>query len=113
MANAKQIEKYTAEVTQYLMPGEEIQGIYTQLIDYVCMTNKRILFVHKTWTSKKQAVVSVPFSKITAVSFVKGTGIISIRDEVEISVGSQNYEFQLFKEDNPVQFYNQLVQRIS
>lgn len=76
---------------KHLVIGEEIIQCYGLLLDFACITNKRIFFVDAKLTSNKKKVVSIPYHAIHAVECDYGT----FRGEVEIITAHDKYELKM------------------
>ena len=77
---------------QLLINGEEIIQCYGLLLDYVCITNKRLFFVDASLNGKKK-VVSIPYHHIEEVNGDYGY----IKGEVEIVTKHHTYELKIGK----------------
>lgn len=95
--------KIQQELEAFLIDGETISAVYPYFNDFCALTSKRIIFVDKQWASSKQGVISVPLSKITAISLTKG-GFMSFSKEVEITVGSKSVELKFMNDTDALAF---------
>jgi hypothetical protein len=110
-AAAQKDEKYQKKLAQaqtYLIEGEEILSLFQLLNDFACVTNKRLLFVDKTFMSKKTGVVSVPLSKVTEIALLLG-GAFSFTTEVEIKVGTADHSLTFLNSEVAGDFYKAMV----
>ena len=66
-------EIYEGEIKEFLLDNESIKEIYGLIMDYLCFTNKRLIFVDKELSFKepKTTIYSIPYSKITGVGLEK------------------------------------------
>lgn len=106
-ANEKIKKSHT---TPYLMDGETI--LYEEFVkeDFVCLTDKRILFVNTKILSSKKGVTSIPLSKITGVSLEKGG--MSFSKNVILWIGSKEVEIDTFDSQKALQLFNVINSRI-
>lgn len=57
------------DVTELLIPGEQIVGYYSSMRDYVVFTNKRLIACNvQGITGSKKDFTSLPYSKLQAFS---------------------------------------------
>lgn len=72
---------HSENAKKLLIDDEEIIQCYGLLIDFACITSKRLFFIDGSLGSTKKKVVSIPFNKIVEVSCDYG----GLRGEVAIS----------------------------
>ena len=84
------------DLTQLLIPGEQIIGTYQNIRDYVTFTNKRVIAVNvQGMTGKKKDYTTLPYSKIQAFS-VETSGMFDLDSELELyfsGLGKVKFEF--------------------
>lgn len=92
----KKTNNIPQDVTQLLIPGEEIIGVYQGIRDYVTFTSKRIISVNvQGMTGKKKDYTTMPYSKIQAFS-VETAGVFDMDSELELyfsGLGKVKFEF--------------------
>jgi len=76
---------------KYLVEGEEMLQCYGLLLDFACITNKRLFFVDASLGSTKKKVVSIPFKSIVEVSCDYG----GLRGEVEVTTTHKSYDLKM------------------
>lgn len=108
---AKKLEKVRQEVMPMLLPDEELDSCFPLTLDFIAITNKRLLFVDKKWNSSKRAMISVPWSKVTGVLMERG-GFMSFSQEVEVAVGSKAYEFKFYSPEEAMGAYNTILNKV-
>lgn len=111
--NAREKLKETAkkEVDTLLITGESIEKFYMVKEDYCALTNKRLLFIDKSFASSRKASTGIPFSKINSVSLKKG-GAFSISKEVIVTVGSKDLEIDLWDANEALEIFKAISERI-
>lgn len=89
-------EEQVKDVLPLLVPGEQIQGCYKGIRDYVVFTDKRVVAVNvQGVTGKKKDFTSLPYSKVTAFS-VETAGHFDLDSELELwfsGLGKVKFEF--------------------
>jgi len=103
--------KATDEASTFLLEGEAVTDLYFLIEDFLVLTDKRVLFVNKNIFSSKKQITTLPYSKITAINLEKG-GFMTFSKELEIHVGAARYELKLWKEDDVMDIYKKISNRI-
>ena len=99
-----------SQTEPYLMEGENI--LFEEFVkeDFVCLTDKRILFVNSKILSSKKGVTSVPLSKITGVSLEKGG--MSFSKNVILWIGSKEVEIDTYDSQKALLLFNKINELI-
>lgn len=105
-------EKMQTELQALLIANEEVVFSKRAFIDYAAITTKRVVFVNKNWKKPKTQVSSIPFSKISSVHLIKGTGFLNVSKEVILMAGSKDHEVVFLDEKDALEFHNKIVERI-
>ena len=83
-------------ITDFLINGEKVVGVYKSIRDGVVFTNKRIISINvQGVTGKKQDYTSIPYSKISTFS-LETAGLLDLDAELEIfisGVGKVKFQF--------------------
>ena len=83
-------------ITDFLINGEKVVGVYKSIRDGVVFTNKRIIAINvQGVTGKKQDYTSIPYSKISTFS-LETAGLLDLDSELEIfisGVGKVKFQF--------------------
>ena len=80
---------------------------------FVAVTNKRILFYDKAPLRKRKVLMSVPFSKISAVGSVdQGRGLLGATSELLVKTGSEEFEFEFRGGEKAQQAYRFIMQEL-
>lgn len=108
---AKKLDKVRQEIEPLLLQGEQLESCYPLSLDFVAITNKRMLFVDKKWSSSKRAMISVPWNKVTGVAMERG-GFMAFSQEVEVAVGSKSYEFKFYSPEESMEAYNAILLKV-
>ena len=107
-------EMYEEEIKEFLLPGESIEEIYSLILDYICFTNKRLIFVDKDISFKepKTTINSVPYSQISGVGLVKNEKAFAFTDELILSTRYKNFDLKFIKGTNIKEVYNKINEKI-
>ncbi len=106
------------QIKPWVLENEQLHAVYDckgSGTGFVGITNKRIIFYDKAFMRKRKALVSVPYSKITAVSSIdEGRGLWGSASELVIKTGSEEFEFEFRGGDKAQRAYkfimNELLQ---
>jgi PH (Pleckstrin Homology) domain-containing protein len=85
------------QIESGLMPGEQIIAVYDAIgvgTGFIGLTSLRVILQDNSFVGKKVALTSVPYSKVTAVSFVSDKsmfGKFASTSSISISVGGRDY----------------------
>ena len=83
-------------ISDFLIDGEDIIGVYKSVRDGVVFTNKRIIAINiQGLTGKKQDYTSIPYSKISTFS-LETAGVFDLDSELELylsGVGKVKFQF--------------------
>jgi hypothetical protein len=104
-----QLEKVQAHV----MPGETLYAVLDMKgggTGFVGITDLRLIFLDHAFVRKSKAMVSIPFSKITAVASVDSGGIIFGTSTLQVVAGSREWEFE-FRSNEKAHYAYQLIMR--
>jgi hypothetical protein len=101
LANVGNIEKalegmntiHGENAQKLLLPNEEIIQCYGLLLDFACITNKRLYFVDASISGKKK-VISIPFCQVAEVHCDYG----HLRGEVTVISRNSNHELKMGNE---------------
>ncbi len=92
----KQSNVNLSEVSQLLVPGEQVISTYVTIRDYVVFTDRRIISVNvQGVTGKKKDFTSLPYSKIQVFS-VETSGVLDMDSELDMffaGLGKVRFEF--------------------
>lgn len=101
----------TAKFEAYLVDGERIEAIYRLVIDEMCFTNKRIIFVNKEALSTKKSIVHLPYASIYHFSVEKG-GVLELDNEITLYTKGGEFEMEFSKGTNILEVEKLLAQYI-
>ncbi|MFB4164300.1 PH domain-containing protein [Alteribacillus sp. JSM 102045] len=105
-------KKHTEEAQQFLFEGEELEGTYGLMVDFVAFTSHRLLFVDRSVLSKsKSVVVSIPYNKIEEIAIEK-TGLLSFSNNIEITIKKETHSLNFLKDTDVMGIYRDLSKRI-
>lgn len=103
-------EKYKEEIDDFILENEELEAVYPLIIDYLCITNKRLIFVDKDLKDSIE-VVSVPYKNICDVGLLKGS-VLKLTNELKITTRSKDHKLKFIKGRDVVEIYNRIVEKI-
>ncbi len=107
------------KVEQYLVPGERPLAVLDMKgggTGFLGITDRRIIFYDKAFLQRRKAMVTVPFSKITAVASEDEEGIFTRgflgSSNLIITAGSASYEFEFRGAEKAHTAYQLIVQHL-
>lgn len=111
--NENILETLENEVKELLFDGETIEEIYPLLLDFVCLTNKRVILVDKKLTSSEVFIYSIPYSKIEEISMEKGK-MLTLSNQIEIMTKAKTHDLKFIKGTNTsvLDFYKKVCKHI-
>ncbi|MEG0086633.1 MAG: PH domain-containing protein [Cellulosilyticaceae bacterium] len=89
----------TSHFDDYLIDGEIIEAVYRLVLDEICFTNKRIIFVDKEALSTKKQLVSIPYHSIYYFGVEKG-GIFELDNEIKLYTKGTHFTMEFTKGTN-------------
>ena len=104
-------ERHIENVQEYLIEGEVVEQVYGLVVDFIALTNKRVIFVDKIIGFKNTSVTSIPYSKIESISIENGKAL-SFSNEIEIVTKHKAYVLKFVKGADVVGFYKSLTKHI-
>lgn len=106
----EQFERVQAD----LIPGEQLFGVYDckgSGTGFVGITDRRLVFQDRTLIHKHVSIVSVPFSRITAVAAEDTGNLIFKASKLSVFVGTQPYEFEFRTADKAYKAYKLILEQ--
>lgn len=90
------------QIQEVLLDGEQLIAVYDAIgvgTGFIGLTDKRVVFMDKSFVGKEEALTSVPYGKISAVSLVSNRSIAgqffsSGKIAVHIGTHIQEIEFR-------------------
>ena len=112
----EQLEK----IEDYCLPHETIRAIFDLKgsgTGFVAILDKRIIFYDRAFTHKKKAMVTIPYSRIHAVSSEDDTGLIFKRgvfasSKLTIHAGDDFFQFEFRGGDKAHQAYILMMEHL-
>ena len=102
------------KVTAGLLQGETIHCVYDGIgvgTGFIGLTDRRIVLQDNSFVGKKQAVTSIPYRGINAVSFVSDKsmfGKFASSSSIAVKADGQSYEIQ-FRGDEKAKHAHDLI----
>jgi hypothetical protein len=96
-----------------LIPGERLFFVFDCKgagTGYVGVTDRRLVFQDKTFMHKHSSIVTVPFSKITAVA-AEDSGHVFKTSKLAIVAGAQTYEFEFRSDEKAHKAYRLILEQ--
>lgn len=88
--------EHTQNFENYLIEGEVIEGVYKLVIDEICFTNKRIIFINKDPLSTKKQLINLPYHSIYYFAVEKG-GVFELDHEIKLYTKGGPLEMEFAK----------------
>jgi hypothetical protein len=110
-SNKDPLDTYREQISNLLLDGEIIENIYPLFVDFLCITNKRLLFVDKdlSLTKPKTSIYSIPFKKIEGVALEKNEKLFAYTDEIEITTKAKKHSLKFAKNLDISQIYKNIT----
>ncbi len=86
------------KIASGLLAGEQITAVYDATgagTGFIAITDKRVILQDNSFVGKKIALTSIPYGRVTAVSFVSNKSMLgkfASTSEIAIAVSGQTYE---------------------
>lgn len=93
------------KIRQGLLHGEQILAVYDAIgagTGFIGITDRRVVIQDNSFVGKQVAITSIPYSKITSVSFVSDKsmfGKFASSSTISIAAGTHAYEVQFRGDD--------------
>jgi hypothetical protein len=101
------------QVAPALVEGEQVLAVFDCKgagTGFIGITDKRLIFYDKAFMLKRKALVSIPYSRITAVASVdEGSGFFGATSELAVRSGSEEYEFEFRGGDKAERAYKLIM----
>lgn len=109
-------ESQYKQILPWIIAGERLFAVYDCKgagTGFVAITNKRLLFYDKAPLRKRKVLMSVPFTRISAVGSVdQGRGLLGATSELIVKTGSEEYEFEFRGGDKAQQAYRFIMEEL-
>ena len=99
-----------SKVAPYLLDGENVIFSKSVKEDFICLTEKRLVFLNANLLSSKKGITSIPYSKITGVSLEKG-GLMSFSKNVIVWVGSKDVVIDTWSNEAALDLFKLLSEK--
>lgn len=100
MAVAFDKQEQLDKIEAGLLQGEQLIAVYDGIgvgTGFIGLTDRRLILQDNSFAGKKVALISVPYSRVNAVSFVSDKsmfGRFASTSSVAVSAGGRDYEIQ-------------------
>ncbi|GAF84459.1 unnamed protein product [marine sediment metagenome] len=100
----------------YVVPGEILLAVYDLKgggTGFVGITDRRLIFYDQAFLRKKKAMVSVPYSHVTAVASEDSGGVLFATSTLHVTTaGGQTYELRFRSGDKAHNAYTMMIGQI-
>lgn len=113
--NNQPLEVYTEQVNKFLLEGEIVEDFFILEVDYLAITNKRLILVYKNMSLKnyKTSIYSIPYKHIYSLGIVKHEKTKELRNIFELITKWATYDIRFLKnQDNIITIYNKINAKI-
>lgn len=103
------------KIQSYLVPNEELYAVYDMKgggTGFVGITDVRLIFADQAFVKKSKAMVSLPYTKITAVGSEDSGGIIFSTSKLMVLAGSREWAFEFRSSDKAHNAYNLILRNL-
>jgi hypothetical protein len=101
-----------------IIPGEKLYAVYDMKgggTGYMGVTDLRLIFMDQSFVRKSKAIVTLPFSKITAIG-VEDTGRtinpFAASSELTVVAGSREWEFEFRSNEKAHRAYGLIMSNL-
>ena len=111
-----QEEAYIEKIQGFIFEDEIIESIHPLFLDFLCITDKRIIFVYKDldFTEPTTSIITIPFRNINEVGLVKNDRVFALTDELVIKTRGGKYKLKFIKKPDVdiKDIYNNIIRKI-
>ncbi|MBK8430196.1 MAG: hypothetical protein IPL28_02375 [Chloroflexi bacterium] len=103
------------KIEAHLVTGETLYAVFDMKgggTGFVGITDLRLIFMDQSFVRKSKAMVSLPFSKITAVGSDDSGGIIFGTSKLIVLAGSRDWEFEFRSNDKAHKAYELIMRNL-
>jgi len=100
------------KIEAFVLDGEMLYAVYDMKgggTGFIGITDLRLIFMDQAFIRKSKAMVSLPYTKITAVASEDSGGIIFKSSKLVIRAGSDVYEFDFRSNDKAHRAYQLIM----
>lgn len=116
MQNVDYDNKGQAErIASMIMPGETLYAVYDMKgggTGFVGITDLRLIIMDQGVIRKKKTLVSVPYSRITAVASEDSGGIIFATSSLIVIAGTKEWDFEFRSNDKAHRAYDMMMRNM-
>lgn len=113
--NEHDIEKYKSQINQFLSEDEVLEQIYYLEVDYIAITNKRLLLLYKNMTLKsmKTCFYSITYDNIYCIGIVVNEKTKEFRRYLELITKWGSLDLRFLKgQDDIITIYNKINDKL-
>ncbi len=107
------------KIAEGLLQGEQIVAVYDAIgqgTGFIGITNRRVVLQDNSFVGKKVALTSLPYNRITSVSFVSDRSMLgrfTSTSQIAITVGAQTHEVEFRGHDKARACHDAIVWHIT
>ncbi len=107
------------KVAEGLLQGEKIIAVYDatgQGTGFIGITDRRVVLQDNSFVGRKVALTSLPYSRITSVSFVSDRSMLgrfTSTSQIALTVGAQTHEVEFRGHDKAKACHDAIVWHIT
>jgi hypothetical protein len=109
--NLAQLKRIEAQ----LLPGETLYAVYDMKgggTGFIGISDIRLIFFDQSFVSKKKAMVTLPYTKITAFGFEDSGGVIFKSGTLFVVAGSREWTFEFRGADKAQNAYRLIASKL-
>lgn len=109
--NKSQMERIAALV----LPGEILYAVFDEKgrgTGFVGITDRRLIFMDQGYIRKKKTLVSLPYSKITAIASEDSGGLVFGASALIIIAGSKEWDFEFRSNEKAHRAYHLIMSNL-
>lgn len=99
------------ELNSYLLDGETMDNVYYSNEDWICITDKRIIYIDYDFDTDDpidRQIYSIPFSKIESVSIQYRMKMLSNYDAIELITKGKKHILKIYRDLDMVQVFKHI-----
>ena len=103
------------QIKDYLLPGEQLYAVFDLKgagTGYLGITDRRIVFMDRSFIRKRKSIVTIPYNRITALGCGDEEGVVFKSSELTIIAASHEFEYEFRGIDKARKAYELIASNI-